>query len=62
MSYLHANNIVHKDINTKNVLFDGKKITMVDFGAAMYKSRSCNSYKGNINFLSPEALKGKYCK
>ena len=32
MGYLHSKNIVHKDLKSKNVFFDGKNYVITDFG------------------------------
>ena len=40
MGYLHQAGVVHRDISIANVLSDGKKIALVDFGLARYASQS----------------------
>lgn len=32
MGYLHAKGIIHKDLKSKNVFYDAKKVVITDFG------------------------------
>lgn len=32
MGYLHAKDIVHKDLKSKNVFYDNNKVVITDFG------------------------------
>lgn len=34
--YLHSRNVVHRDISIANVLDDGKRVSLIDFGLARY--------------------------
>lgn len=36
LSYLHANHIVHRDIRPANVLWDGSRVCLLDFGLARF--------------------------
>lgn len=49
LCYLHAKGIVHRDIRVPNVLFDGKRIYLVDFGMARWIDNK--KYKADIDFF-----------
>lgn len=49
LSYLHGKGIVHRDIRVPNVLFDGKRIYLVDFGMARWIDNK--KYKADMDFF-----------
>jgi serine/threonine protein kinase len=37
IEYLHSREIIHRDIRIPNVIFDGSKVRLIDFGLGRYK-------------------------
>lgn len=48
IQYLHEKGIVHRDIRVPNVLMDGDRISLVDFGLARWMDHKC--YTCDIDF------------
>ena len=65
LSYLHANNIMHRDIKTENILFfkencDYEDVCLVDFGLAQFANEKFLHYRcGTPGNVAPEILKSK---
>jgi len=62
ISYLHKNNICHRDLKLDNILIDDKiNIKLIDLGYSIYFNNNTylNYYDGNINYLAPEIIKKK---
>lgn len=65
MSYLHSRNIVHKDLNTKNVFFDNGQVVITDFGFLSLKQLCRVERKGPwlpipknwLPYLAPELMR-----
>ncbi|XP_076831848.1 kinase suppressor of Ras 1-like isoform X2 [Brachyhypopomus gauderio] len=68
MGYLHAKDIVHKDLKSKNVFYDSNKVVITDFGlfgmsGVVQEDRRENELKlprGWIYYLAPEIVQ-KLC-
>jgi serine/threonine protein kinase len=58
MSYLHSNNIVHRDLKTNNILFsrDDDTVRICDFGSSKKIENTKNSRHGTPNFIAPEVF------
>ncbi|XP_059146950.1 kinase suppressor of Ras 2-like isoform X2 [Physella acuta] len=65
MSYLHARNIVHKDLRTKNIFMDSGKVVITDFGL-FHVTKLCRGSKkdnwlsvpkGWLCYLAPEIIR-----
>lgn len=48
LNYLHGKGIVHRDIRVPNILFNGNRIYLVDFGSARWIDNK--KYRVNIDF------------
>ncbi len=67
ISYIHKKDIIHADINPKNIMVSLKeKITLFDFGISQYNNDRkglCLEYENakayNPKYSAPEILKGK---
>jgi protein-serine/threonine kinase len=64
VSYLHSNNIVHRDIKDENVIVDSNdKVYLIDFGAATEKPQTKSEYftdvRGTLMAVSPEVIRGE---
>ncbi|OMJ84731.1 hypothetical protein SteCoe_14122 [Stentor coeruleus] len=66
LSYLHDNNIVHRDIKLENILFlkdkDYEKIKIIDFGVAQYyqDNKFMTVSVGTLLYTAPEVLEQRY--
>lgn len=65
VAYLHAHNIIHRDLKLENFLYerpDSDHLKLIDFGFAKYHnlgekmSRSC----GSLHYIAPEVLARNY--
>ena len=67
LAYLHANNILHRDLSSNNILLnDGSRAKVTDFGMfkmveANPRIRRLSQCLGSPVFMSPEALRAKSC-
>lgn len=67
LSYLHQNNIEHRDIKLENVLCytkdDQYLVKLIDFGFATktHSLRSSEHIVGSPYYMSPETIEGKHC-
>jgi PAS domain-containing serine/threonine kinase len=61
VSYLHSNNIVHRDIKDENIVINEEfRIKLIDFGSAAYmqKGKKFAKFCGTLDYCSPEVLLG----
>ena len=61
VSYLHANNAVHRDIKDENIVINEQfHVKLIDFGSAAYvvKGRKFATFCGTIDYCSPDVLLG----
>ena len=71
--YLHAHDVIHRDIKCANILVDRGVVKLADFGCARsiesvarsvlaesdsIDGEQCNSVVGTMQFMAPEVLKG----
>jgi len=59
ISYLHAMNIIHRDIKMENIIIDkSKNIKIIDFGfgTVASKTKLLNFYCGTPTYMPPEIV------
>lgn len=59
MGYLHAKNIVHKDLRSKNIFLEKERVKITDFGLFSV-TKQCNKNRYNI-FIVCNILKIILC-
>lgn len=60
LQYLHANNIVHRDLKIENIMISTSgEIKIIDFGLSNLfdKSKQLHTFCGSLYFAAPELLK-----
>jgi len=61
LAYVHHLGIIHRDVKCENLLLDGSRVVLADFGISCYMSDAENMEKrvGSPGYASPEMLKGE---
>lgn len=62
IQYLHANNIVHRDLKIENIMIDKfGNIKLIDFGLSNFfnPQRRLTTYCGSLYFAAPELLRAQ---
>lgn len=65
MGYLHAKDIVHKDLKTKNIFLENGKVIITDFGVfsaikLQYSNEGLCISNNWLCYLAPELIRGLY--
>jgi len=63
LSYLHSQNIIHRDIKCDNIFFDRitGNVKIGDLGnGIIVKKKFCTKFTGTEEFMAPEIHEGKY--
>lgn len=59
--YLTSKGIVHRDIKSENMIYNGDILTLIDFGNSKEcKTALLKSTVGTVIYMSPEVLNGSY--
>ncbi|RIB14521.1 kinase-like domain-containing protein [Gigaspora rosea] len=61
LKFLHENNIIHRDLHSKNVLIHQKRALLADFGLSksLLESKGSSEVRGITVYLDPRLLVGK---
>ncbi|RIB14515.1 kinase-like domain-containing protein [Gigaspora rosea] len=61
LKFLHENNIIHRDLHSKNVLIHQKRALPADFGLSksLLESKGSSEVRGITVYLDPRLLDGK---
>ena len=62
LNWLHAHNIVHRDLKCANILIDEEYTAKIsDLGLALFYHENviCRCFKGNIKYSAPEILRAR---
>ena len=62
LAFIHANNIIHKDINPSNLVYDARTggVRIIDFGIASslaysaLKPETADVFEGTLHYIAPE--------
>lgn len=56
INYIHSQEIIHGDLKSENILYDGKSITLIDFGIAKTVKKEVldQQIKGTLIYMAPE--------
>ncbi len=55
LNYLHTQGIIHGDIKSENILFNGKNISLIDFGTAKeIDNIKVKETQGTPSYIAPE--------
>ncbi len=57
LQFIHKKKVIHRDIKLSNMLWDGKKLTLIDFGFATWNTQVGHHIKaGTAGFQAPETF------
>jgi hypothetical protein len=58
LQYLHEQHVVHADVKPRNLVRDGKRVVLVDFGLAGAEQEHSAARGGTPMFMAPEVFAG----
>jgi calcium-dependent protein kinase len=62
LHYLHQHQIVHMDLKSENIIYNGRTVKLIDFGLAQNfrKNRKMKKIRGTKYYLAPEVITKNY--
>lgn len=61
VNHLHNLNIVHRDLKSENIIYDGKIVTIIDFGTSTHLiEENLSKFTGTILYIAPEVINKNY--
>ena len=62
LRYLHRHGVVHRDIKSENIMYDGKVAKIIDFGTSRHFDplKHMGELKGTVYYVAPEVISKKY--
>jgi calcium-dependent protein kinase len=62
LRYLHNHGIVHRDIKSENIMYNGKVAKIIDFGTSRFFDplKHMGELKGTVYYVAPEVITKKY--
>lgn len=61
LEYMHSKGVIHHDVKLENIIFDGKKVKIMDFGFSIEvpEHPTCYEPMGTLFYFAPEIVKIK---
>ena len=62
LRYLHKHGVVHRDIKSENIMYNGKVAKIIDFGTSRHFDplKHMGELKGTVYYVAPEVISKKY--
>ena len=62
LRYLHKHGVVHRDIKSENIMYNGKVAKIIDFGTSRHFDplKHMGELKGTVYYVAPEVITKKY--
>ena len=59
LQYLHEKRVIHRDLKLENILLDGERVVLVDFGLSgnWYLGKIMKTHCGSAEYAAPELFR-----